>query len=209
MILLCTDGLTGFVDEAAPSPGTLEQSRRPRSRRARTRRCRQRRGRRGQHHCGGGAASEAEEPAMGAAAAVAVARRPRGPARSTCPPSWHPRHPPASTAVALAVPPPVDQGSRGRSSAARPPRARGSPAQRRDPHLRAGRVVTGFGSRAPVRRRGRARRLGVFASVAALMLVRALGCADRAALVALRRRSTRPPARSRSTRASRTTSARA
>ena len=42
-------------------------------------------------------------------------------------------------------------------------------------------VVTGFGSGAPVRRRGRARRLGVFASVAALML-----CVLWAALIGLR-----------------------
>jgi serine/threonine protein phosphatase PrpC len=42
-------------------------------------------------------------------------------------------------------------------------------------------VVTGFGSGAPVRRRGRARRLGVFAAVAALML-----CVLWAALIGLR-----------------------
>ena len=42
-------------------------------------------------------------------------------------------------------------------------------------------VVTGFGSGAPVRRRGRARRLGIFASVAALML-----CVLWAALIGLR-----------------------
>ena len=42
-------------------------------------------------------------------------------------------------------------------------------------------VVTGFGSGAPVRRRGRARRLGVFAAVVALML-----CVLWAALIGLR-----------------------
>ena len=49
VILLCTDGLTGFVDEAAIAR-TLEEQRRPRRRRARARRRGQRRGRRGQHH---------------------------------------------------------------------------------------------------------------------------------------------------------------
>jgi hypothetical protein len=42
-------------------------------------------------------------------------------------------------------------------------------------------VVTGFGSGTPVRRRGRARRLGVFAAVIALML-----CVLWAALIGLR-----------------------
>jgi hypothetical protein len=42
-------------------------------------------------------------------------------------------------------------------------------------------VVTGFGSGAPVRRRGRARRLGVFAAVVALMM-----CVLWAALIGLR-----------------------
>ena len=67
-------------------------------------------------------------------------------------------------------------------------------------------VVTGFGSGAPVRRRGRARRLGVFACVAALML-----CVLWAALIGLRWSHfvgvDPATARSPSTRASRTTSA--
>ena len=141
-----------------------------------------------------------------------TARRPRSrPSRR--PPSRR-RAEPSPIRARPSEPPP----SRSRSAAARrserervePLSSRPVPvaaaAQRRDAHLRAGRrhglrqrrARAAPRARAPPGRVRRGRRADA---------VRALGCADRAALVALRRRRSRPPARSPSTRASRTTSA--
>jgi serine/threonine protein phosphatase PrpC len=179
VILLCTDGLTGFVDEAAIAR-TLEQ-----------------------HddldvavhalvdaaNAAGGednitavaARLEAEEPPTGAAAAAVVADdRETG---EIDVPSERASAEPAgeSTAVAVAVPPPDGEGDREavESLSSRPvpvPLPRSG-----ETLISVPAVVTGFGSGAPVRRRGRARRLGVFASVAALML-----CVLWAALIGLR-----------------------
>jgi protein phosphatase len=179
VILLCTDGLTGFVDEAAIAK-TLEQAEDLEA---------------AVHalvdaaNAAGGednitavaARLEAEEPALGAAAAAAVADD-RETSEIDVPAELASAAPAGdSTAVAVAVPPPVDAGEPG---AVEPLSSRPVPV----PLPRSGEtlisvpaVVTGFGSGAPVRRRGRARRLGVFASVAALML-----CVLWAALIGLR-----------------------
>ncbi len=86
---------------------------------------------------------------------------------------------PGATAVALAVPPPEAV-----------PVPVDAPAERLVPAplpahgetlITVPALVTGFGSGSPVRRRGRARRLGVFAAVVALML-----CVLWAALIGLR-----------------------
>ena len=172
VILLCTDGLTGFVDEAAIAQ-TLER-----------------------HddldvavhalvdaaNAAGGednitavaARLEAEEAAIGAA--VVADDRETGeidvPAELASAEQAG-----ESTAVAVAVPPPVDEAVAPRSSRPVPvPLPRSG-----ETLISVPAVVTGFGSGAPVRRRGRARRLGVFASVAALML-----CVLWAALIGLR-----------------------
>jgi protein phosphatase len=85
-----------------------------------------------------------------------------------------------TTAVALAVPaPPAEERERIEPLSSRPVPA---PLPRSgETFISVPAVVTGFGSGAPVRRRGRARRLGVFAAVAALML-----CVLWAALIGLR-----------------------
>ena len=172
VILLCTDGLTGFVDEAAIAQ-TLER-----------------------HddldvavhalvdaaNAAGGednitavaARLEAEEAAIGAA--VVADDRETGeidvPAELASAEQAG-----ESTAVAVAVPPPVDEAVAPLSSRPVPvPLPRSG-----ETLISVPAVVTGFGSGAPVRRRGRARRLGVFASVAALML-----CVLWAALIGLR-----------------------
>jgi serine/threonine protein phosphatase PrpC len=179
VILLCTDGLTGFVDEAAIAR-TLEQ-----------------------HddldvavhalvdaaNAAGGednitavaARLEAEEPPTGAAAAAVVADD-RETGEIDVPSELASAEPAGeSTAVAVAVPPPDGEGDREavESLSSRPvpvPLPRSG-----ETLISVPAVVTGFGSGAPVRRRGRARRLGVFASVAALML-----CVLWAALIGLR-----------------------
>ena len=167
-IQLCTDGLTGFVDEAAIAQA-LEQ-----------------------HddldvavhalvdaaNAAGGednitavaARLEAEEAAIGAA--VVADERETGeidvPAELASAEQAG-----ESTAVAVAVPPPVDDAVAPLSSRPVPvPLPRSG-----ETLISVPAVVTGFGSGAPVRRRGRARRLGVFASVAALMLCVAAGAA--------------------------------
>jgi serine/threonine protein phosphatase PrpC len=85
-----------------------------------------------------------------------------------------------STAVAIALPPaPADELEHDEPL---PSRAVPAPLPRHgETFISVPAVVTGFGSGAPVRRRGRARRLGVFAAVAALML-----CVLWAALIGLR-----------------------
>ena len=113
-------------------------------------------------------------------AAIAVVEPPPD-AESTAEPerAAEPEAASESTAVALAVPPPARAPEEPEPVPLRPVPA---------PLPRSGEtvisvpaVVTGFGSGAPVRRRGRARRLGVFAAVAALML-----CVLWAALIGLR-----------------------
>jgi serine/threonine protein phosphatase PrpC len=175
VILLCTDGLTGFVDEAAiaralADNGDLDVA----------------------VHALVDAANAAggednitavavrlevdEEPAADAPAAAAAGdERETGEIEVSAEPAAE------STAVAVAVAPP---GVRDEPAAAAPLSSRPVPV----PLPRSGEtlisvppVVTGFGSGAPVRRRGRARRLGVFAAVVALML-----CVLWAALIGLR-----------------------
>jgi PPM family protein phosphatase len=90
-----------------------------------------------------------------------------------------------STAVAVAVaPPPTAAAVREAPPPAEPRAPRPvpvAPPRSGETLISVPPVVTGFGSGAPVRRRGRARRLGVFASVVALML-----CVLWAALIGLR-----------------------
>jgi protein phosphatase len=177
VILLCTDGLTGFVDEAAIAR-TLEQNEKLDV----------------AVHALVDAANAtggednitavavrlgAEDEAATAAPAAAAASDERETGELDVPAG------PASESTAVAV------------AVAAPTPAAGEEPARVDPLSdrpvpvalpRSGEtlisvppVVTGFGSGAPVRRRGRARRLGVFAAVVALML-----CVLWAALIALR-----------------------
>ena len=181
VILLCTDGLSGFVDDAAVAPRSsierLDDVVRSLIDAA--------------NAAGGednitavalGLEAEEGEAEAGAETGEAVVdERPTATLEAVVPPpaaepvpapAPEPAREPApdATAVALAVPaPPVD--AEVQRTEATPERLVPAPLPRprRDPdHLPA--LVTGFGSGAPVRRRGRARRLGVFASVVALLL---------------------------------------
>ena len=87
---------------------------------------------------------------------------------------------PESTAVALAVPAPADDEPRKIEPLSTRPVPVALP-QHGETLITVPAVVTGFGSGTPMRRRGRARRLGVFAAVVALML-----CVLWAALIGLR-----------------------
>jgi protein phosphatase len=173
VILLCTDGLSGFVDDAAVAR-TLED------------------------HEDLDAAVRALIDAANAAGGedniTAVAfRLEGGEVQGDAAPAAESgaEHPtaalaavePDAGAVAVAVPPaqPAEDGEHERIEplSSRPVPVPLPPSG--ETLITVPAVVTGFGSGAPVRRRGRARRLGVFASVVALMV-----CVLWAALIGLR-----------------------
>jgi PPM family protein phosphatase len=182
VILLCTDGLTGFVDEHAIVSVLA-----------------------GHHDLDGAvhALVDAANAAGGEDNITAVAMRlevDEAAAVADDPDTGEiaepdepetgeiltPEEPAAdSTAVAVAVaPPPTAAAVREAPPPAEPRAPRPvpvAPPRSGETLISVPPVVTGFGSGAPVRRRGRARRLGVFASVVALML-----CVLWAALIGLR-----------------------
>jgi PPM family protein phosphatase len=192
VILLCTDGLTGFVDDAAIA-GTLAQA--------------------GDLDAVVRALVDAANAAGGEDNITAVAVRlevddaapgddagtgeivepdgpetgeivkPDGPETGEIPAL--PDASPEATAVAVAVAPPAATAALSEPPGpVEPLSARPVPAalpRHGETLISVPPVVTGFGSGTPVRRRGRARRLGVFAAVVALML-----CVLWAALIGLR-----------------------
>ena len=199
VILLCTDGLSGFVDEAAVAR-TLEQHERLDDVVGSLIDAANAAG--GEDNITAVALRlEAEEGEVEAGADTGevfaadtgeVDERPTATFEAIVPPAVaepapepvpEPARepPPEATAVALAVPPPP-------AEAEIPPAA--APPERHVPAplpahgetlITVPALVTGFGSGAPVRRRGRARRLGVFAAVVALLL-----CVLWAGLIGLR-----------------------
>jgi protein phosphatase len=176
VILLCTDGLTGFVDDAAIAR-TLEQNEdldvvvRALVDAA--------------NATGGEDNITAVAVRLGAddeAATVAPAAATGSDARETGE-IEAPEPAPESTALAVAVAPPipaVEDEPAGVDPLSDRPVPLALP-RSGETLISVPPVVTGFGSGAPVRRRGRARRLGVFAAVVALML-----CVLWAALIGLR-----------------------
>jgi serine/threonine protein phosphatase PrpC len=182
VILLCTDGLTGFVDEAAIAAALAESDDLDVVVHALV-------------DAANAAGGEDNITAVAVRLEVddqAVAADDPGTGEIEQPDEPEtgeiavPDQPSAeSTAVAVAVAPPAAAAAVSEARAPiEPLSSRPVPA----PLPRSGEtlisvppVVTGFGSGAPVRRRGRARRLGVFAAVVALML-----CVLWAALIGLR-----------------------
>jgi serine/threonine protein phosphatase PrpC len=176
VILLCTDGLTGFVDEAAIATALTQND---------------------DLDVAVHALVDAANAAGGEDNITAVAVRLEVDEAGTVPPAAAAagderetgeidvagESAPESTAVAVAVAAPPE-AEKEAPAPAEPLSSRPVPV----PLPRSGEtlisvppVVTGFGSGTPVRRRGRARRLGVFAAVVALML-----CVLWAALIGLR-----------------------
>ena len=179
VILLCTDGLTGFVDEAAIASTLAENHDLDVAVNALV----------DAANAAGGEDNitavamrlEADDEAAAVAPGEAVVADDRETGEIDVP--GEPAPSPESTAVAIAVaaPPPAAEDA---PAPVEPLTSRPVPV----PLPRSGEtlisvppVVTGFGAGAPVRRRGRARRLGVFAAVVALML-----CVLWAALIGLR-----------------------
>jgi protein phosphatase len=181
VILLCTDGLTGFVDDAAIAETLAREGDLNAAVRALVDAANAAGGEdnitavavrlevdeaASEDDAGTGEIAQPDEPETGeipvvqeaspeaTAVAVAVAPPPPAPALSELP---------ASVDPLSSRPVPVPLPRHGETLISVPP------------------VVTGFGSGAPMRRRGRARRLGVFAAVVALML-----CVLWAALIGLR-----------------------
>ena len=180
VILLCTDGLTGFVDEAAIARTFEENESLDVVVHALV----------DAANAAGGEDNitavalrlGADEASIAAETAAAVDTSETG--ELDAPPEPAPAEAsPESTAVAVAVAPPPSVPEQAPAPVAPAP-SRPVPV----PLPRSGEtlisvppIVTGFGSGAPVRRRGRVRRLGVFAAVVALML-----CVLWAALIGLR-----------------------
>ena len=179
VILLCTDGLTGFVDEAAIASTLAENDDLDVVVNALV----------DAANAAGGEDNitavamrlEADDEAAAAARGEAVVADDRETGEIDVPGESEPSPESTAVAVAVAAPPPAAEGS---PAPVEPLTSRTVPV----PLPRSGEtlisvppVVTGFGSGAPVRRRGRARRLGVFAAVVALML-----CVLWAALIGLR-----------------------
>ena len=179
VILLCTDGLTGFVDEAAIASTLAENDDLDTVVNALV----------DAANAAGGEDNitavamrlEADDEAAAAARGEAVVADDRETGEIDVPGESEPSPESTAVAVAVAAPPPAAGDS---PAPVEPLTSRAVPV----PLPRSGEtlisvppVVTGFGSGAPVRRRGRARRLGVFAAVVALML-----CVLWAALIGLR-----------------------
>ncbi len=183
VILLCTDGLSGFVDDAAIAE-TLRENETLSGRRERARGRRERRRRRGQrdrgrapprarrglgHRAGGRSSRRTTTAPTTGSIPVTDDGSPTGPI-----PVVEADPEGADTAVATAVPAMTDEPFSARPVPAALPR-------HGETLITVPAVVSGFGSGTPVRRRGRARRLGVFGAVAALML-----CVVWAALIGMR-----------------------
>ena len=179
VILLCTDGLTGFVDEAAIASTLAENDDLDTVVNALV----------DAANAAGGEDNitavamrlEADDEAAAAARGEAVVADDRETGEIDVPGESEPSPESTAVAVAVAAPPPAAEDA---PAPVEPLTSRPVPV----PLPRSGEtlisvppVVTGFGSGAPVRRRGRARRLGVFAAVVALML-----CVLWAALIGLR-----------------------
>ena len=179
VILLCTDGLTGFVDEAAIASTLAENDDLDVVVNALV----------DAANAAGGEDNitavamrlEADDEAAAAARGEAVVADDRETGEIDVSGESEPSPESTAVAVAVAAPPPAAGDS---PAPVEPLTSRAVPV----PLPRSGEtllsvppVVTGFGSGAPVRRRGRARRLGVFAAVVALML-----CVLWAALIGLR-----------------------
>jgi protein phosphatase len=196
VILLCTDGLSGFVDDTAVARTLKEHTSLDAAVHALIDAANAAGGEDNVTAVALRLEAEEGEPEAGEETGEVVDERPTGtleavvpeavvpdahtgPARgATTEPIAEPA--PGATAVALA----------GRPAAADAPEQLGTPAERVVPAplpahgetlITVPPLVTGFGSGSPVRRRGRARRLGVFAAVVALML-----CVLWAALIGLR-----------------------
>jgi PPM family protein phosphatase len=181
VILLCTDGLSGFVDEAAVARTLSEHDDLDAAVRALVDAANATGGEdnitavalRLENDDAQGESAPGEETGdLVPVEAGAVEAAPESPAEPA----------PETTAVALAVPsPPVaeEEPERVEPLSSRPVPVP-LPANG-ETLITVPAVVTGFGSGTPVRRRGRARRLGVFAAVVALML-----CVLWAALIGLR-----------------------
>ena len=179
VILLCTDGLTGFVDEAAIASTLAENDDLDTVVNALV----------DAANAAGGEDNitavamrlEADDEAEAAARGEAAVADDRETGEIDVPGESEPSPESTAVAVAVAAPPPAAGDW---PAPVEPLTSRPVPV----PLPRSGEtlisvppVVTGFGSGAPVRRRGRARRLGVFAAVVALML-----CVLWAALIGLR-----------------------
>ena len=192
VILLCTDGLSGFVDDAAVAR-TLEQHERlddvvralidaanaAGGEDNITAVALRLEAEEGETEAGADTGEVMDERPTATLDAV-VAPPAAEPAPAPAPePAREP--PPDATAVALAVPSPPAEQEVPRGEA---PPERLVPAPlpvHGETLITVPALVTSFGSGAPVRRRGRARRLGVFASVVALLL-----CVLWAGLIGLR-----------------------
>jgi protein phosphatase len=184
VILLCTDGLSGFVDDAAVARTLAEHVDLDAAVRALVDAANATGGEdnitavavRLENDDGQSEAAPGEETGdLVATAAIPAVEPAPAPAPASAPPA-------DATAVVLAVPaaPPAEQ----EPQRIEPLSSRPVPVPL--PHsgetlITVPPVVTGFGSGTPVRRRGRVRRLGVFAAVIALLL-----CVLWAALIGLR-----------------------
>jgi len=179
VILLCTDGLTGFVDEAAIASMLAENDDLDAAVNALV----------AAANAAGGEDNitavamrlEVDDEAIVATDGAAVVADERETGEIDALAESDPSPEGTAVAVAVAAAPPVAEDAQ---APAEPLTSRAVPV----PLPRSGEtlisvppVVTGFGSGAPVRRRGRARRLGVFAAVVALML-----CVLWAGLIGLR-----------------------
>ncbi len=179
VILLCTDGLTGFVDEAAIASTLAEHADLDAAVNALV----------AAANAAGGEDNitavairlEVDDEAAAAARGAAVVADDRETGEIDALVESDPSPESTAVAVAVAAPPPLAEDAQ---APVEPLTSRPVPV----PLPRSGEtlisvppVVTGFGSGAPVRRRGRARRLGVFAAVVALML-----CVLWAGLIGLR-----------------------
>jgi protein phosphatase len=180
VILLCTDGLTGFVDDAAIADALSRAGDLNAAVRALVDAANAAGGEdnitavavrlevdetASQNDAGTGEIVQPDEPETGELPAVQEAS-------------------PQATAVAVAVAPPAVAAVNEVPGPVDPLTSRPVPVplpRHGETLISVPPVVTGFGSGAPVRRRGRARRLGVFAAVVALMM-----CVLWAALIGLR-----------------------
>ena len=180
VILLCTDGLTGFVDEAAIARTLEENDDLDVAVHALV----------DAANAAGGEDNitavalrlGADEASAAAATAAAVDTSETGELDALAEPAPAETSP-ESTAVAVAVAPPP-AAPEPAPAPVEPVLPRPVPAalpRSGETLISVPPIVTGFGSGAPVRRRGRVRRLGVFAAVVALML-----CVLWAALIGLR-----------------------
>jgi serine/threonine protein phosphatase PrpC len=179
VILLCTDGLSGLVDEAAVARTLQEHDDLDAAVHALVDAAN---AAGGEDNITAVALRLESDDAQGEAAQAVTAISDERPTAAIAAIDPEPEAEPAgeTTSVAVALPPPpADEATRIEPLSSRPVPA---PLPRSgETFISVPPVVSGFGSGAPVRRRGRARRLGVFAAIVALML-----CVLWAALIGLR-----------------------